>query len=364
MTNVIFDRVSKQVGGFVLVDEFSMEVREGELVVLVGPMGCGHTSLLRILAGLEEPSRGRILMDGVEVNSIPPQDRGFSAVTDLNPRITIYQNIASALRTQHLSRTQLDQRIREIAATHELDQLLGLKPRDLTGRQYLWTALTKASISRPSALLMNQPLASFCGELKAQAWRDVARFHHRSGATIIYAAYDPTEAMSIADRMVVMRDGRMHQVGTPRAVYSEPSDSFVAGFVGSPPMNLIPAIVSHEEGRIYLTWERGFRVAVPASRREQLQFHIGREVILGIRPEDVQEATGTSLPEKDCGVRATVDLVEYLGAQTVLNLQVGSAPITACVRPETCPFVGDTIELCFDMTRAHIFDKQTERRIV
>lgn len=364
MARVILDHVCQQIEGFTVVDDLSLEIRDKEFFVLVGPTGCGNTVILRMIAGLEQPSRGCIRIGDREVMGLPPQDRDVAIVVDLNPRITVDQNIAGGLKPQRLTRTQIETRVHEVAATLGIDGLLGLRPTEITIGQRLRVAIGRAIVSRPNVILMNQPLASFCDPLRAAMRKELAWLHQRIATSVICATHDGVEAMALGDRIAVMRDGHLHQVGRPQEVYRQPVDRFVAGFVGSPPMNFVPATLTQDGGVLYLVRQGEPGIAVPASKADPLQFYIGRELVLGIRPEDLEDAAHTQNGKHNRTLKAKVEVIEHLGAETVLYLSLASTPIAARVHPESGAAVGEMVELVLDMDKAHVFDKQTEKRIV
>ncbi len=364
MARVILDHVCQQIEGFTVVDDLSLEIRDKEFLVLVGPTGCGHAAILRMIAGFEQPSHGCIRIGDREVVGLPPQDRDVAIVVDLNPRITVDQNIAAGLKPERLTRTQIERRVHEVAVTLGIEGLLGLKPTEITVGQRLRVAIGRAIVSHPKAILMSQPLASFCDPLKAFMRKELAWLHQRIEVTVICATHDGVEAMALGDRVAVMRDGHLHQVGRPQEVYRQPVDRFVAVFVGSPPMNFVPATLTQDGGVLYLARQGEPSIAVPVSMADPLQFYIGRELVLGIRPEDLEDAAHTQNTKHDRTLKAKVEVVEHLGAETMLYLSLGSIPIAARVHPESRAAVGEMVELVLDMDKAHLFDKQTEKRII
>ncbi len=364
MPSVILDHVSQQVDGVTVVDDLSLEVCAGELLVLTGPTGSGMTAILRMIAGLDLPSRGQITIGAADMATVPPEERGVAIVSDINPRLTVFQNLASGLKLRRSPRAQVEKRVGETAAALGIEGLLALKPKDLTGGQRLRVAAGKALISSPEVILMNQPLASFCGPLKDKLRKELAQLLRRSPTTVIYATHDQSEAMALGDRIAVLRDGDLHQLDTPQMVYDQPADRFVASFVGSPPMNFVPALLAGEVGAYHLVLPAGTRIDIPASSESLLPYYLGREVVLGVRPEDFTDTAFAASDSRWRSIEAKVDAVEHLGAETMVYLSRDSLSLAARLHPASRLAVGETVALVVNMDKAHLFDKQTEKRIV
>ena len=360
MGEVVLRHVYKIFDGDVLaVADANIEIRDREFVVLVGPSGCGKSTTLRMIAGLEQVSRGEIYIDGVLVNDVPPKDRDIAMVFQnyaLYPHMTVYQNMAFGLKLRHFPKEEIDARVREAAEILGIGELLDRKPKALSGGQRQRVAVGRAIVRKPKVFLFDEPLSNLDAKLRLQMRTEISRLHTRLEATMIYVTHDQTEAMTMGDRIVVMRDGRILQIDTPLNLYTRPTSQFVAGFIGSPSMNFIRGVLQSTPERLVFRHEE-IELPVPERWRACLRDHCGREVSLGIRPEDVR---GPCPPDAPASVRAMVEVVEPMGSEVLLYVTTGSASLVARVGPEYMPEVGASIDLAVDMGKAHFFDGETE----
>ncbi|MBI4391551.1 MAG: sn-glycerol-3-phosphate ABC transporter ATP-binding protein UgpC, partial [candidate division NC10 bacterium] len=333
MATVVLENLTKRFDEVVAVQSVNLEIQDQEFVVLVGPSGCGKSTALRMIAGLEEITDGKIYIGGRLVNDVPPKDRDIAMVFQnyaLYPHMSVYDNMAFGLKLRKFPREEITQRVRDAAEILGIQELLQRKPKALSGGQRQRVAVGRAIVRKPQVFLFDEPLSNLDAKLRVQMRVELKKLHQRLQATILYVTHDQVEAMTMGDRIVVMRDGRIHQVGPPLQVYEHPVNRFVAGFIGSPAMNFIPTTVQAADGRLTLVAD-GFRVPVPAAQAAALQPYAGRKVIFGIRPEDVLAASGTDGRQT---FEAVVDVVEPLGAEILLDMRAGTDTLTARVEPQ------------------------------
>ncbi|MGH7359994.1 MAG: ABC transporter ATP-binding protein [Candidatus Methylomirabilales bacterium] len=362
MATVYLENLAKRFDEVVAVQGVNLEIQDREFVVLVGPSGCGKSTTLRMIAGLEEISEGKIFIGGRLVNDVPPKDRDIAMVFQnyaLYPHMSVYDNMAFGLKLRKFPREEIGQRVREAAEILGIQELLHRKPKALSGGQRQRVAVGRAIVRKPQVFLFDEPLSNLDAKLRVQMRVELKKLHQRLRATIVYVTHDQVEAMTMGDRIVVMRDGRIHQVGPPLQVYANPVNRFVAGFIGSPAMNFVPVTVQAADGRLTLLAD-GFRVPVPAGRAAALQPYAGRKLIFGIRPEDITAATGT---DGRPTIEAIVEVVEPLGADVLLDLQAGTDTLTARVDPHLAVRVKDRIRLALAEDKMHFFDPETEQVI-
>ncbi len=355
MATVTFEHVTKRFGDVVAVNDLSLQVRDGEFLVLVGPSGCGKTTVLRMLAGLEEETSGDIYIGDRLVNDVPPKDRDIAMVFQnyaLYPHMTVYDNIAFGLKLRGMPKAEIERRVHEVAEVLGLGELLKRKPKELSGGQRQRVAVGRAIAREPAVFLMDEPLSNLDAKLRIQTRAELEKIHQRVGKTTIYVTHDQVEAMTMGDRIVVMKDGLLQQVGSPQDLHDHPVNLFVAGFIGSPSMNFFPATVTAEG-----TADTGF-AKIPVAARAAA----ARDVIVGIRPEDIhdlsREGQNGKLP-----VDATVEVVEYLGNELQLHLAADGRTFVARVSTDTQTQPGKTLRIGFDLRKTHLFDKATEEAI-
>ena len=354
MASVGFEALEKRYGATRVVRGIDLDVADGEFAVLVGPSGCGKSTTLRMVAGLEAISAGTIRIGGRVVNALPPRARDVAMVFQdyaLYPHKTVFENMAFGLRARRMAEPEIRARIAEASAMLGLDALLARMPRALSGGQRQRVAMGRAIVRRPALFLFDEPLSNLDAKLRTQVRAEIKRLHRATGTTILYVTHDQVEAMTLADRIVIMRGGAIEQVGTPDEVYADPDSTFVAGFVGSPPMNLIPA--RREGGEIVLG---GHRLPVTIAGGDD-------DVILGLRSEDFVAAGADGMPQ----IVGRVDVVEPLGADTLVHLEIdhrsGRGRIVCRMPPATRPRPGSDFAAAFHPERLCLFDAATERRI-
>jgi multiple sugar transport system ATP-binding protein len=365
MAQVVFDHVSKRFDNVVALSDLTLEVHDGEFLVLVGPSGCGKSTALRCLAGLEEITSGRILIGDRDVTQVPPKDRDIAMVFQayaLYPHMSVRDNLAFGLKLHHTSRDVIDQRVNQAAEMLGLSPLLDRKPKALSGGQRQRVALGRAIVREPQVFLMDEPLSNLDAKLRVQTRAEIIKLQERLGTTTVYVTHDQVEAMTMGNRIAVMNAGVLQQLDTPGNLYEHPANMFVATFIGSPAMNVLPAeVVSDGEG-LMLAFE-GTRIKVPASRVGQLDSVIGQKVIAGIRPEHLMLKNGAPAAPGST-LKLPVDLVEPLGSETLLHLRApGGESIVARVEPYAKVRVGDSVELIVENEHIHAFNAETEQSL-
>ncbi len=356
MATVTYDHVSKRFGDFAAVSDLDLQVRDGEFLVLVGPSGCGKTTALRMLAGLEQQTSGDIRIGDRVVNDVPPKDRDIAMVFQnyaLYPHMSVYDNIAFGLKLRGTPKAEIERRVNEVAGILGLGALLKRKPKELSGGQRQRVAVGRAIAREPAVFLMDEPLSNLDAKLRIQTRAELLKIHQRVGRTTIYVTHDQVEAMTMGDRIVVMRDGVLQQVGPPPELHDRPVNLFVAGFIGAPPMNFFPATVAAAQA------DTGFARFPLDGRADRVR---GAEVIVGVRPEDVHDL-GREREEGKLPVEANVEVVEYLGNELQLHLTSGQSAFVARVSADTQTHPGATMRVGFDLRKVHLFDRATEEAI-
>jgi ABC-type sugar transport system ATPase subunit len=338
----------------VAVEDVNLVIADGEFVVLVGPSGCGKSTTLRMIAGLESISGGELRIGDRVVNDVPAKDRDVAMVFQnyaLYPHMTVFENMAFSLRLRGLARGEIESRVRQAAGVLKIEALLEHRPRQLSGGEQQRVALGRAIVRQPAVFLFDEPLSNLDAKLRVQMRREIARLHRTLGATMIYVTHDQAEAMTLGDRIVVMRDGKVQQVDTPLAVYRAPRNTFVAGFVGSPPMNLLEGEIVSGGGTHFRGAGGALTIALSSAVRPG-------PVILGVRPEDVHPdaAPGAEL-------RLRVDLVEPLGQELLVYASAGGQDLTVRLPPSAAAQAGQEIALGVDPARLHFFDARSRERI-
>jgi multiple sugar transport system ATP-binding protein len=365
MADIVLRGVTKEFpGGAVAVAALDLEVADGEFLVLVGPSGSGKTTVLRMVGGLEEATAGEIRIGGRDVTGLAPRDRDIAMVFQtyaLYPHMTVAQNMAFGLKLRKVPRDEIRRRVDEAAELLGLSDLLERKPRALSGGQRQRVAMGRAIVREPAAFLMDEPLSNLDAKLRVQMRAEISRLHQRLGTTTLYVTHDQTEAITMADRVAVMRDGRLQQLDGPAALYDDPVNLFVAGFIGSPAMNVVTATLTTADGRVIASFGE-HRLAVPESvldRRPGARRVIAGNgaVALGIRPEDIEDAEFVPGAGPDELLEVTVDLAEPLGAETIAHFDATpETPFTARLSPRTTVRAGRRVKLAVDVERLHLFD--------
>jgi len=353
MATIDLDRLIKRYGQSTVVHGIDLSIQDGEFVVLVGPSGCGKSTTLRMIAGLEEISDGQIRIDGRVVNDLQPKDRNIAMVFQnyaIYPHMSVAENIAFGLYRSKLSKSEKRIRVEQVAETLGLSHLLERRPSALSGGQRQRVAIGRAMVRDPAAFLFDEPLSNLDAQLRTQMRIEIKRLHHRLGTTSVFVTHDQVEAMTMADRIVVMRDGRILQVGTPLELYEKPVDVFTARFIGSPTMNLLPATL-REGGADLAT---GGSVRLPASSATT------PDILVGIRPQDLVPASSVS---KGLTVSGPVALVETLGSETLVHIESAGQTIIGSAPGRQIPRVGEHLTLHAPAERLYYFDKTTEKAL-
>lgn len=348
-----------------VVKGVSMDIKDGEFLVLVGPSGCGKSTTLRMLAGLEEVTSGEIFIDDKMVNEVSPKDRDIAMVFQsyaLYPHMNVYENMSFGLKLRKFSNTEIDRRVNEAAQLLGIQNLLKRKPKELSGGQRQRVAMGRAIVREPKVFLMDEPLSNLDAKLRVQMRAELQKLHHRLGITTIYVTHDQVEAMTLGHRIALLNHGIIQQLDTPLVLYNKPSNKFVAGFIGSPGMNFIDATVKMEGQDIYLQ-ASGFRLKIPSHKVNLAQYN-GKEVTMGIRPEDIYDASMAPMAQDWNTFEVLVEVEEPLGAEIILYIKTGEDSIIARVDPKTGAKIGEKMKVVFDHDRVHIFDKETEKNLL
>ena len=359
MANVVLRGVSKRFGSQEVVRALDLEVRDGELMFLVGPSGCGKSTVLRMIAGLEEVSGGTILLGGRDITHLQPKERDVAMVFQsyaLYPHMTVRQNLEFGLKVRGVARAEGEQMVAATASKHEIGELLERRPRQLSGGQRQRVAVGRAIVRQPAVFLFDEPLSNLDARLRTQTRVEIARLQRQLGTTSIYVTHDQVEAMTLGHRIAVLKDGRLEQVGTPSDLYQRPATTFVATFIGSPSMTLLPARVI--SGGLGLDAGVLILPAVPGLAGYQLKD--GTRVIAGIRPESVRPS-GTVMANRAAPVSGEVVVVEPLGSQVHVQLRLGDQLLAAMLPPSTIPRPGEQLTLAIDLGELHLFDEAGRR---
>jgi multiple sugar transport system ATP-binding protein len=366
MAKVILKNVGKVYPGAIrAVADFNMEIEHGEFVVLVGPSGCGKSTTLRMVAGLEEITEGTIQIGDRVVNDVPPKDRDIAMVFQnyaLYPHMTVYQNMAFGLKLRKFKKAEIDQRVRDAADILGINELLDRRPKALSGGQRQRVAVGRAIVRKPAVFLFDEPLSNLDAKMRVQMRAEISRLHTRLETTMIYVTHDQVEAMTMGDRIVVMKNGLIQQVATPTTLYDSPANAFVAGFIGTPPMNFFDVTVTARGETLVLT-EDTFAIPAPAAWRERLAPYTGKRVTFGLRPEDVGSPTAESVAGAP-RLQATVDVIEPMGSETYLYLNTGRNNFIARVDSHRACRIGDRLDLAVVLDKGHVFDPETTLAVV
>ena len=350
--------------GFEAVKDFNLEIADQEFIIFVGPSGCGKSTTLRMIAGLEDISSGELRIGEKLVNDVEPKDRDIAMVFQsyaLYPHMTVYDNMAFGLKLRKVPKEEIDKMVKEAAKILDLTPLLDRKPRALSGGQRQRVAMGRAIVRNPKVFLMDEPLSNLDAKLRVQMRIEIAKLHQRLGTTIIYVTHDQTEAMTLGTRIVVMKDGIIQQVYTPQNLYEKPQNLFVAGFMGSPQMNFLDAIVEVVDDTAVLKVAGHFIPLPPAKSKKLIEGgYNGKTVTFGIRPEDVYDSEMMVEASPQSTFEATVKVYELLGAEVYLYFDLDEFQMTARVDPRTTARPGDVVKFAIDVEKIHIFDKETE----
>ena len=360
MVRVKLDKVSKYFGRVRAVENVELEVMDGEFVTLLGPSGCGKTTTLLMIAGIYKPTKGRIYFDDEDVTDLPPKDRNVGMVFQsyaLYPHLTVYENIAFPLRIKKLPKNEIDRKVREVAKMLRIDHLLDRKPGQLSGGQQQRVALARALVKEPDVLLLDEPLSNLDALLRVYMRAELKRLQKELGITTIYVTHDQVEALSMSDRIVVMNEGKIQQIGTPEEIYRKPANIFVASFIGTPPMNLVRCVYDEDTNTLQCP---GFKYELPSSWREALSSRTSDELVLGVRPEDIEIAEGES-PH----LVAKTLVVEPLGRDVVVTLSLNEeVNLKLITKPGTKVPIHGQLGLRLPLDKIHIFDAKSGRALI
>jgi multiple sugar transport system ATP-binding protein len=356
MATVTFDHVTKRYGADVTaVNDLNLSIADGEFLVLVGPSGCGKTTALRCVAGLETITDGRVLIGDRVVNDVAPKDRDIAMVFQsyaLYPHMSVFDNLAFGLKLRKMSKTEIDTRVKQAAEILGLERFLDRKPKALSGGQRQRVALGRAIVREPKVFLMDEPLSNLDAKLRVQTRAEILRLHRRLGTTIIYVTHDQVEAMTMADRIVVMHDGIVEQIGTPLDLYDNPCNLFVAGFIGSPAMNFIEGTLKHESNQTWVDTHDGSRLPAPPANARS-----GDRVVYGVRPEHLGLANGVA------GVEALVHVVEPTGADTLVYSRLAGIDVCSVFAERHTFRPGERIALKPRLDSVHLFDATSGKNL-
>jgi multiple sugar transport system ATP-binding protein len=368
MAKVILENVSKHFVSkysteVIAVKDFNLEIEDKEFVVFVGPSGCGKTTTLRMIAGLEEITEGKIYIGDRLINRIPAKDRDIAMVFQnyaLYPHMTVYDNLAFSLEMRKFSKEEINQRVREAADLLEISELLQRKPKQLSGGQRQRVAVGRTIVRKPRVFLFDEPLSNLDAKLRVQMRGELKKLHERLSSTIIYVTHDQVEAMTMGDRIVVMRDGFIQQVGRPLDLYFHPANKFVAGFIGSPSMNFIEAQIVGSDNKLFVQAD-GFRLRMPEEKAQNLEKYVHKKVIFGIRPQDLSKASASIEGET---IEAFVEIIEPIGNEIYLDVTSGRDSLIASVDPKTKVIPRQNILLQANLENIHLFDIDDERALL
>ncbi|MCU9612537.1 sn-glycerol-3-phosphate ABC transporter ATP-binding protein UgpC [Caldibacillus lycopersici] len=364
MAELVLDHIYKIYDNKVTaVTDFNLNIKDKEFIVFVGPSGCGKSTTLRMIAGLEEISKGDFMIDGKRVNDVPPKDRDIAMVFQnyaLYPHMSVYDNMAFGLKLRKFPKDEIDRRVKEAAKILGLEQYLDRKPKALSGGQRQRVALGRAIVRDAKVFLMDEPLSNLDAKLRVQMRAEIAKLHQRLNTTTIYVTHDQTEAMTMASRIVVMKDGVIQQVGSPKEVYDNPENIFVGGFIGSPAMNFFTGKL--EDGSFVLG---DTKLQVPEGKMKMLRDkgYVGKEVVFGIRPEDIHDEPVFLESSPNSKINVKIEVSELTGAEIMLYSSVAGHDFVARVDSRSDIKANQKVSLAIDMNKAHFFDVETEQRI-
>lgn len=359
MASITFrDVVKTYEDSVTVIPKLNLEIRDKEFLILVGPSGCGKSTTLRMIAGLEEVSGGEIYIGERKVNSVPPGQRDIAMVFQsyaLYPHMTVYKNMAFALKLRKMPKDEIEKRVKRAAEMLELEPFLSRRPRALSGGQRQRVALGRAMVREPSAFLLDEPLSNLDAKLRTEMRSRISRLHRELGTTFVYVTHDQTEAMTMADRIVVMKDGIIQQTASPAELYSNPANMFVAGFIGSPAMNFISASLKEEQGVLFAE-ACGGRIKISGEKAARLKSAGEREIVLGIRPEHMRLTDGASIDGSQ-PFAASAENTEMMGSVNYIYAKSGEERLTAAAAPEKEVAVGENLHFMPESGRVHIFSK-------
>jgi multiple sugar transport system ATP-binding protein len=365
MASVTYEHVTKEFGTVKAVNDLNLSIDDKEFLVFVGPSGCGKTTALRLLAGLEEITKGTIKIADRVVNDVPPKDRDIAMVFQsyaLYPHMTVYDNLAFGLKLRKTPKDEIKKRVQAAADILGIGELLARKPRQLSGGQRQRVAVGRAIVREPKVFLFDEPLSNLDAKLRIAMRAEITKLHHRLGTTFIYVTHDQMEAMTMASRIAVINKGVLLQLDTPQMLYDKPDNMFVAGFIGAPAMNFFKAKLQKQDGKLVVD-AGSFSVPVPPDRNKAFDGSVGKNVVFGIRPEDIYNPAFVPTGIHAAPVEVKVDVTELMGNEIFLYLVSGENQIVARVDPRTDFKIGDKTQVAFNMDKCHLFDPETELAI-
>ena len=367
MAEVVLRNTTKMYPGNVIgAKDIDLTVRDKEFCVLVGPSGCGKSTTLRMIAGLEDVTSGEIYIDGKLVNDVQPKDQNIAMVFQnyaLYPHMTVYENMAFGLRLRKYPKAEIDNRVKQAAEILGITSLLQRRPKELSGGQRQRVAVGRAIVRKPKVFLFDEPLSNLDAKLRVQMRAELKKLHERLESTVIYVTHDQVEAMTMGDKIAVLKDGYLQQIATPAEIYAKPATRFVAGFIGSPAMNFLECTVEHEKGGFYFN-EGSFRVKAISNMNKLLEPWLGKQVIFGVRPEDIYDRLYAKGASADNTFRATVDVVELLGSEIYLHLKTAKNNMIVRVSADNKAQLHQDIDFVIDMSKIHIFDIEGSTAII
>jgi multiple sugar transport system ATP-binding protein len=362
MADVALRNVVKRFDDVDAVRNISLTIPDNEFVVLVGPSGCGKSTTLRMIAGLEEATAGDILIGGEVVNDVPPKDRDIAMVFQnyaLYPHMTVFENMSFGLKLRRVAKAEIRARVEQAAKILDITDLLGRRPRQLSGGQRQRVAMGRAIVRNPKVFLFDEPLSNLDAKLRVQMRTEIKRVHQKVKTTTIYVTHDQVEAMTLADRVVVMNGGRIEQIGRPQDLYHRPKSRFVAGFIGSPAMNFLPARLQSNGDGLLLRLAPELAFPVPPTHTARYQSSAGKDLILGLRPEHITEPRGEGR-EPRCEFAMTLDVIEPMGMETMVFFTVNGTEVCARVEPSAASAPGQPMRLYANLNHMHLIDPATE----
>ena len=366
MASVRLDNVKKVYdNSFTAVHEASMEIGNGEFVVLVGPSGCGKSTTLRMIAGLESITAGSLFIGEERVNDVAPKDRDIAMVFQnyaLYPHMTVRDNMAFGLKLRKYKKSEISERVEHAAEILGIDSILDRKPKQLSGGQRQRVAVGRAIVRKPKVFLFDEPLSNLDAKLRVQMRTEISKLHQQLESTMVYVTHDQVEAMTMGDRIVVMKDGYIQQIDTPLNLYNNPTNVFVGGFIGSPAMNFIKGSIVQDDGLKIKERNTTNLLDIPASKADMLNGYIGKSIILGVRPESISLSSNNSGDEEK-QFRVNLDVIEPMGNEIIIYTDSGSHKLIARLSPQALPNPGDSLDLIIDSSKMHYFDAETEEVI-
>jgi multiple sugar transport system ATP-binding protein len=365
MASVTYEHITKEFGNVVAVNDLNLNIEDKEFLVFVGPSGCGKTTALRLLAGLEEVTKGVIKIGDRVVNDVPPKDRDIAMVFQsyaLYPHMSVYDNLAFGLKLRKTPKEEIKRRVNEAAEILGIGEMLTRKPRQLSGGQRQRVAVGRAIVREPKVFLFDEPLSNLDAKLRIAMRAEISKLHHRLQTTFIYVTHDQMEAMTMATRIAVINKGMLQQLDTPQVLYDTPVNMFVAGFIGAPAMNFFKGHLRKDGGKLFVD-AGAFSIPIPSEHAKAVQSYIDKPIVLGIRPEDIYNPAFVPPGINAAKVATKVDVTELMGNEIFLYLVAGENTIVARVDPRTDFRIGDQVQVSFNMDKMHLFDPDSELAI-